>query len=308
MDGKLLKYELRNTLNEEDGSNQLDDFTTFGLINKGAAELNTRIRHIKKDQSITTVADQTDYTLNADFIGLYREDRLHNKIIKYSDGSTMYNLKQTDEDLYFRNQSNETVTSVAIPYSFAIVDDKTLDSQVSGTTTSAGAKVAGKSTLTDTAGDFSDVSAGDNVHNTNDGSMGIVLSKTSSTVLVVALFSGTDNDWTSGDAYVIQPQGRYKIVLDPPPTTAGQTITVPYIARPVPVYSDYDAFRFPVVYHDALIEFAAGFYKYRGDEPNFGDKWFNIAERSVRRAIKGSNKALHRNRVEVNFKKRQRNF
>ena len=50
------------------------------------------------------------------------------------------------------------------------------------TTTSAGAAVGGASTLTDTGGDFSDVSPGDIVHNTTDGSDGIVLSKTSSTV------------------------------------------------------------------------------------------------------------------------------
>ena len=87
MDGKLMAYELRQLLNEEAGSNQLDDFTTFNLLNKGMARLNCRIRHVTKDQSITTVADQTDYTLNADFINLYRKDAYGYRIIKYSDGS-----------------------------------------------------------------------------------------------------------------------------------------------------------------------------------------------------------------------------
>ncbi len=307
MDGKRLALQLRNLLNEEDGSNQLDSFTTFELLNEGANLLNQRIRHVKKDQSITTVADQTDYTLNADYISLYREDNKGYQLIKYSDNTTMYNLRVTDEDQYFRNQSNETVTSVTIPDNFAVVDDKVLDSQVTGTATSTDAKVAGKTTLTDTAGDFSDVSGGDTVHNTSDGSMGVVISKTSSTVLVVALFGGTDNDWTSGDAYVIQPQGRYKIVLDPPPKTAGHTITVPYVARPAPVYSDYDMFRFPNHYKYALVYFAAGFYHYREEEQDQGNTWFQQAELAVRNASKGSNKALHRRRVVVNFKKKQRN-
>ena len=307
MDGKRLSYELRQLLNEEEGSNQLDSFTTFNLLNEGAVQLNQRLKHIKKDQSITTVADQTDYTLNADFISLYREDNLGYQLIDYSDGTTIYKLRVTEEDVFFRNKTNETVTSVTIPERFAVVDDKTLDSQVSGTTTSTAAASAGKATLTDTAGDFSDVSGGDTVHNTTDGSMGVVISKTSSTVLVTALFGGTANDYTSGDAYVIQPQARYKIVLDPPPKTAGHTVTVPYVARPVPVYSDYDMFRFPNHYKRALIYFAAGFYKYRSDEPNFGNVWFQQAEVAMRDAVGNSNKALHRRRVQVNFKRRQRN-
>jgi len=307
MDGKRLSYELRQLLNEEEGSNQIDSFTTFNLLNRGAVKLNQRIKHIKKDQSITTVADQTDYTLDADYLSLYREDNLGYEIVKYSDGTTMHNLRATDEDSFFRNQTNETVTSVTIPDSIAIVDDKTLDSQVSGTTTSAGAAAAGKATLTDTGADFTDVSGGDTVHNTSDGSMGVVISKTSSTVLVTALFGGTDNDWSSADAYVIQPQARYKIVLEPPPKTAGHTVTVPYIARPVPVYSDYDMFRFPSHYMDALIYFSAGFYKFRSDEPNFGNVWFQQAELAVRATVGNSNRALNKKRVRVNLKRRQRN-
>ena len=308
MDGKLMAYEQRQLLNEEAGSNQLDDFTTFNLLNKGMARLNCRIRHVTKDQSITTVADQTDYTLNADFINLYRKDAYGYRIIKYSDGTTMHNLRLTDEDAKFRNQTNETVTSVSIPESFSLVDDKTLDSQVTGTATSTVAKTAGKSTLNDSAGDFSDVSPHDVVHNTTDGSFGKVISKTSSTVLVVALFNGTNNDWTSSDAYVIQPGGRYKIVLDPPPSTGSETITVPYIARPAPVYSDYDMIRIPDIYQEALIYFAAGFYKYRDGEASFANVWFTTAEEAVKRMVGDSIKALHKRRVAVNMKRRQRNI
>jgi|2_EtaG_2_1085320.scaffolds.fasta_scaffold00367_15 hypothetical protein len=307
MDGKRLSYALRNLLNEEDGSNQLDAFTTFDLLNDGAAKLNRKLRHITADQSITTVADQSDYTLDAEFITLYREETLGKYLTKYSDGTTMYNLTEIDDDVRFRNQSNETVTSQSIPSGFSVMFDQTEDSQVTGTATSTVAKVAGKTTLNDTAADFSDVSPGDTIHNTSDGSLGVVLSKTSSTVLVTALFGGTANDWTSTDAYVIQPQARYKIVLNPPPSTTGHTITVPYIKRPKPVYSDYDMFMFPNHFKNALLFYAAGFYKYRESQPNEGNVWFGQADLAVKEATQSSNKTLNRRRVEVNFKRRQRN-
>lgn len=303
-----MSYELRNFLNEEPGSNLLDSFTTYNLFDEASKVVNNRIKHVKKNQSITTVADQTDYTLNADFSQLYRVDNKGSNIIIYSDGTNRYFLKEKDEDIFVRNQITETVTSVTVPDNFAIVDDSTLDSQVTGTCTSAGALSAGKATLTDSAAAFSDVSAGDNIHNTTDGSIGIVISKTSSTVLVTALFGGTDNDWDSSDAYVIQPSGRYKLVLDPPPSSAGNTITVPYVAIPAPVYSDYDMFRLPNQYKRAILFYAAWLYKYRNDEPNFGDKWFVAFDMMLKNATKYSNKALHRDRVIVNFNKKHRNY
>ncbi len=275
------------------------------MFREAAIELNTRINHIKNSQSITTVADQTDYTLNADFIRLYRVNRLDRHFIKYNDGTSNYWPTEKDEDSVILA---DNTTSQSIPDNFYITDDKTLDSLVTGTATSSGALSAGKTTLTDTAGDFTDVSAGDNIHNTTDGSMGIVISKTSSTVLVTALFGGTDNDWDSSDAYVIQPQGRYKIVLDPPPSQASHTVTVFYTQKPVPVYSDYDHLRFPIEYDRAMLSYAAWLYKYRDREPNFGDSFFVAFDNIVRRSAYNTNRAQGRNRVNVDFKRRQVNY
>jgi hypothetical protein len=308
LDGKLLKRELRHIINEESGSDLLDTFTTYNFLNDAANEINMRIEHIKNSQTLTIVANQTDYTLDARYMKLYQKAlRTDKHFVQFSDGTTRHNIPEKDRDTIVHGNQAVTVTSVAIPDNFYISDDKILDDQVTSTTTSAGALSAGKATLTDTAADFSDVSPGDNLHNIDDGSIGIVISKTSSTVLITAMFDGVDDDWGSGDTYVIQPQGRYKLVFDPPPSTAGNTVEVPYISRLAPVYSDYDHFRLPIQYKEALLNYAAFLYNYRAGRQEVGDKFFVLYDNAVRRSAHNSNKALGRNRVVVSFKKRQVN-
>lgn len=306
MDGKLLRQELERLINEESDSDLLDAFTTYNFINDAANEINMRIEHIKNSQTLTIVAGQTDYTLDARYMKLYQAaPRTDKHFIQFSDGTTKYNITEKGRDAIVHGNQTVSVTSVGIPDNFYISDDKTLDDQVTGTATSAGSLSAGKATLTDTAADFADVSPGDNLHNTTDESMGIVLSKTSSTVLVTAMFGGTENDWDSSDTYVVQPQGRYKLVFNPPPSTAGNTVVVPYISRLAPVYSDYDHFRLPIQYKEALISYAAYLYYYRAGKFKIADKFFVIYDNHVRRAAHNSNKALGRNRVITSFKKRQ---
>lgn len=308
MDGLLLRRELRSGyLNAESDSALLDTFTSYNFFNEAANAINMRIEHIKNSQSITSVADQTDYTLDARYMKLYQKDKLSRHFLQYSDGTTKKNMIEKSEDSIVSQTLTESVTSVDIPDNFYITDDTTLDNQVAGTTTSAGTLSAGKSTLNDTTADFSDVSAGDNLHNTDDEGIGIVISKTSSTILVTAMFGGTTNAWGNGDAYVIQPQGRYKLILSPPPSTASETITVPYVSRLVPVYSDYDHFRLPIQYKEALLSYAAYKYKYKDKQFDAGDKFFVVYDNAVRRAAHNTSKALGRNRVIVNFKKRQVN-
>jgi len=302
MDGKSLLYDLRQILNEGSDSDWLDSRSSYTYLHLAAVEFVDRTESLRATQSITTVADQTGYTLNADFMRLYLRDQEHEYYIKYNDGSSNTFLKFED---YQKIILDDQTTSVSTPERFSIIDDSTLDSQVTGTATSTAASSGGQAILTDTAADFSDVSAGDVVHNTTDGSDGFVLSKTSSTVLVVALFGGTANDWTSSDAYVIQPQGRLKLVLDAPPSTAGHTVTVEYVQRPPIVASDYGAYRIQSHYQQALVQYAVFLYKYRDREANFGDSLFVFFDREVRRSASSLNKALGRQGFRVNWKKRR---
>jgi hypothetical protein len=301
MDGKTLKYALRNLLEEDSSSGFIDDLTSYNFINEAAINLQQRARYLKATDTITTVAETSTYDLNGDYMGLYLKNSAKKQFIKYSDGTTTSFVTWVPhEKIVYANNTDSAYS----PDRFTVAGKASLDSQVTGTTTSAGAATGGKSTLTDTGADFSDVEAGDWVHNTTDTSHGIVISKTSSTVLTTALFNGTADDWTSGDAYVIQPQGRLQLIIDPLSSTAAHTITVNYLQRPAPVYSDYDVFRYPREYTPALVKYAAWLYKYRDGEPNYGDKWYIAFENMAGLLKAQTNDMLRRKTFKMRLKAR----
>ena len=301
MDGKNQLRSLRQLLEEDTDSGFLDTYTSYSFLNEAANDFADRTGCLKTTQSITTVAETQNYDLNADFNRLYLRDSQKRYTAKYNDGSnnSFIYWKPYDEVI-----TGDNTDSVTYPSRFAIHENPTLPTQVTGTATSTAAASGGQCTLTDTAADFSDVSAGDNVHNTTDGSTGVVLSKTSSTVLVVALFDGTNNDWTSADSYVIQPQGRWRFVLDPPPSTASHTVTVYYLQRPSPVYSDYGIFRIPHQHMPAITKYAAWLYKYKDEEPNFGDKWYVFYDNQVKRFANQVDDVFRRKKICVSLKAR----
>ena len=293
MDGKELKRRLRQLLNEDSDSEWLDTRTTYDFLYEAATEFVNKTHCLKETQEITTVADQTDYNIEPDFLKLFLTDTDNNLVIKWGDSNF---LRWKDEnDIIYGNRTD----SVSIPDSFTI-SNADVPSQVTGTATSAGAATGGLSVLTDTSGDFSDVEAGSSVHNTTDGSTGVVLSKTSSTILNTALFGGTDNDWSSADAYVIQPQGRYKLIIDPPPSAA-ETVTLPYIKKPVPVYTDYQVYSFVDQYAPALVKYAFYLYKYRDEQSDIGDKMYRYWDNVLRGANFELNQVFNR-KIRIGFK------
>ncbi len=302
MDGKQLLYEVRQALNEATGTGFLEDRLTYGYLYEAAIEFVNRTHCIRKTQSITTIADQAAYDLDGDYLKLYLANTENNFFIKYNDGTSDFFVINKDyEDIIFSNNT----TSQVVPDRFTIIDNPTDPSQLTGTATSAGALSGGQATLTDSAADFTNVYPGDYVHNTTDASDGVVLSKTSTTVLVTALFDGTDNDWDSSDAYVLQPHSRFQLVLDPAPSTSGNTVTVYYVQRPNPVYSDYGVYRIPPKYHSTLVKYATFLYRYRDAKPDYGDALFGRWNQQVRIASGELNRTLNRSGFKVSFKKRR---
>ena len=129
-----------------------------------------------------------------------------------------------------------------------------------------------------------------------------MLSVTSATAIVTALFGGTANDWTSADAYVIVPQKRYQVAFDAPTSTAGHIATVPYVQRPAPVFSNYGSYPFPLDMSTGLINGALWMYKYRDSQPDIGDRYFRIFDREVRRSATQLTSSLGRKRLRVMLK------
>ena len=200
----------------------------------------------------------------------------------------------------------ENVSAQLIPSAFSVRAKDELYSQITGTATSAGDAAGGKALLTDTSGVFLTTdyaSPGDAIHNTTDGSDGIVLSIESATTLYAALFGGTDDEWDDSDAYVVQPQGRVELILDPPPSTSGHIIEINYVKIPAPVYDDYGVYPFRQHLNDAIIRYAAWLYKYRDVEPNFGDMLYVQYDRLVRREALDLNPYIKKRRFNVSLKK-----
>jgi hypothetical protein len=274
MDGHTLLRSLREAIGEPSGSQYIDNRTAFQYLFDAATELVRKTRCLQATATLTTVANQSAYVLPADFIDMALRDSSGKEFIKYYDGSSYSFISPCEyEEIIYGNET----TSVVNPSRYAINDKSALYSQITGTATSAGSASGGKSTLTDTSGLFTTtdyVSAGDIIHNTTSDDSGIVLSVDSATALSTAMFdnsTGAAAGWTQNDAYVIQPQGRWQLTFDPPPSTAGHTATVYYVQRPAPVFHSYGMYRIPSHFLTDLVDYAAFRYKYRDKEPGFGD-------------------------------------
>jgi hypothetical protein len=280
MDGKTYLRQVRELLGESSSSAYMDDRTTYQYLWDAACQLAIKTRSLTEEETITTVANQSGYVLPADFIELYLRDRQGQFFIKYNDGTNISFLPFAEyEDVVYANNTS----SQAIPNWFTIVDQQTPYDQITGTATSTGGAVGGKSTLVDTSAVFlsSDhAEEGDSISSLSRGFSGIVVGVTDDNTLECATWDDASTIagyWIIGDPYVIQPQGRMQIELDPPPSTSGHTFTVYYVARPSPVFHDYGVYRFQYQYLDALIEYAAMKYKTRDSEPGFSrefeDDW-----------------------------------
>jgi hypothetical protein len=305
MDGQSLNIGLANLLQESlSSSSFLNTRASYDLFYDAALEFVRRSMCLTATTTITTVKDQASYDLPHDYLGLWATDDRNQPYIKFNDGVADYFVTHRDYDkVLFANQT----TSVPVPQSFSIIDQQTLTSRITGAATATGAVSNGEATLTDAAAPFANVQVGDEVHNTTLSYDGIVISKTSSSALVTAMFSGTGAavGWTiTTDNYVIVPQAKFSIVLDPPPDDDGDTVTVYYVQKPEPVYSPYRTYRIDPQYKMALIMYAGWLYKYSDREPNFGDKWFQHFDNATRKAIKTYGRS--KNKISWKFNKVKR--
>jgi hypothetical protein len=220
-----------------------------------------------------------------------------------NDGSSDYWITHRDyEPQYYTNLTDP----VAIPDTFAITDVEANTSSLTGTATSTSStSVYDVAALYDTTATFSSVSPGDLVHNLTDSSHGVVVGVFASSYLLnTAMFYGTNNYFTLADSYLVNLQGRKRLVFSPPPSTSGYTVTVPYVRKPAPVYTDYGMYPFDPMFSPAFVKYAAWLAKYRDREPNYGDAWYKYWLEQIRIAVKVSNKALDRTRFKVQMIKR----
>lgn len=299
---------LEQILGEDENATWMNDKTSYYFLWEGAKRYVAKTNCLTSYQDITTVADQTNYTLDAKYMKLYLRDSSNRFYARYYDTSNYTFLVWKDYEDIVRANKVASTDAVEVPTHFSIRDKQSLYSQITGTATSAGAASGGECTLTDTAGLFTTtdyVSAGDTIHNTTDGSDGVVLSVTDANNLQCALFGGTDNEWGSSDAYVIQPQGRSEFILYPPPDDASDTVRVEYIERPEPVFSDYGMYRLPQQGLEAVIDYAAGKYKYRDKDIKEAREFLMNWDMKVKEDHANMRPMLKKRGFTVNLRKRR---
>jgi len=312
MDGKELLYQLEKILGEDELATWMDDKTSYFYLWEGASRYVAKTNCLTAYQDITTVADQVGYVLDAEYMKLYLRDSFNRYYIRYYDQTNYHFITWKDyEEIIHANTyqlvADASQEGVDVPNHFSIHDKTSLYSQITGTCTLAGDESGGECTLTDGSGLFTTtdyVTPGDTIHNTTDDSHGIVISVTDATHLVCALFGGTDNEWDSSDAYVIQPQGRYELILDPPPDDADDTVRVWYVERPQPVFSDYGAYRLPQQAMEPIINYAAASYKYRDDQREFAREFLAIWDMQVKQDYVNTRPMIKQRGFKVNLKKR----
>ena len=315
MDGRELRQTFIKVIGEPAGSGWLDKKSEYSFIDKGGIKVSELMGLLHAEQSIPTVADQRRYNLDAQYIGLHiRDESSGDYIIKYNNGSSdSFPVFTPFTNIITDNQTS----SITIPERFSVNDKLTQFDRITGTTTSAGTidSQTNESTLTATASTFvtSGVQPRDIVHNTTDGSIfsGYVLEVSSETALITAMFEDADGSitkgWGSGDTFVIQPQGRKQLVIDPPPSNSGNTVTVYQIVKPLPVFADFRIFGFPEQYSMAAVYFAASIYKRRDQDFKKADSFFALADNELRLIKDASDTAYHKGRtMRINMRKRAR--
>ncbi len=305
MIGAEYLFRLHQALNESTPSGTwVDKKTSFDYLYEAVKDFCKETKALHSSQTITTLASTTSYDLNPDFLEIYSTKgfRDEDKVIKLYDGTNYYwPTWKPYAETFYHNDS----TDVAIPTNFSIIDS-TPETRLTGTAGASSTNSGGESTLT--ISDTSSCYAGDMVMNTTNSYLGIVLNVASSTTLTTAMFDVSDRsssyaNWTSGDGYLIQPRSRFKLVLDPPPSTTGYTITIPYLQLPPPVYSDYGSYSFAVGCEEALIAYATWKYKYRDtSRGNKEDNLFKVYDAMVRKAKNNFNVMTGRRSIQVSWK------
>ena len=221
-------------------------------------------RALKAETEILTVEDQQEYPLPPGFIDLYMRDLNDNFFVRHTGADATRWPVQVSEERIFR--MNKTEASDYFSYFCIVEKDTPARSVISGKATNAGAAAQGRCILEDTAADFLDgnrVWPRDTIYNTTRNSAGYVLDVIDETHLYCALFDD-DSDigaWTKDDAYIIRPAPAPIFKLECPALTTGETIALPYVTLPPPVFWEIGSWMLPERVCKAIVSGAAALFK-----------------------------------------------
>ena len=292
MIGALYLQQL-NELLSEFGGNWKNIKISFDYLYEAAKDFSKETSSCHNTQTITTIANQAAYNLNPDFLEILSTDNHGKGIVAYSlglgQGSYTNWLSWESYSNYLQNNDNQP----GYPSFFAI-SDVSIPTRITGTAIENSSERGGESNLYTVLENIPVVFPGDSIINITQNYYGVILQP--GLPIITAMFDlsmrgGEYASWNDGDEFLIQPQPRYQIFLDPAPNETGQIITVSYLAKPAPVYSDYGTYPFATGYEEAIIKYAAWLYKYRDSKPGLGDPLYVAYERAMRKGKNVNRKA-----------------
>jgi hypothetical protein len=262
MDGKTLSQIFLDAVDKAEGDLvELQPRVIYQALDLAACEFARLTRMLINTVTIATVDGQSRYDLPPDFLSISAVAGKMLGKFTATDGSVSWPCA-VPEAAIFADESNADEDS---PSAFAVVNRLSSETRISGTTTAVGAAAGGEATLTEAGKTFAaTVEVRDRVHNTTKQSDGIVLSVTSNTAIACAMFGGISSGFGSGDAYVIVPGATLQVLLDRVSDANAETLQIPYVAAPRPVFSDYGVWPFPEHTCRAICEEAA--FKYLTDK------------------------------------------
>ena len=294
---------IQNKLNQqiaEFASSWVDIKTSYDYVYEAAKDFSKETKSCHNSQTITTIANTAAYTLNPDFLEVITTDDHNHGVVMYTNASgSVFWLDWESYSDCLQNQNPQ-----GTPSSYAITDSP-LITRITGTASLGSTAVGGESTLT-SATTLTSVAVGDQVVNLTQTYYGVVIATGAAPTTAMFNLSnrgGAYANWTLADSFIISPSPRYQIVLDPPPNTTGETVTVTYLAKPLPVYSDFGQYPFATGYEDAIIKYAAWMYKYRDSKPQLADPLYMIYDRMLRKAKNVNRKAVGVVGYRVNWTK-----
>lgn len=256
MDGKTLSQIFLDAVDKAEGDLvELQPRAIYQALDLAASEFARLTRLLTKTATITTVAHQARYDLPPDFLSMLTT---RGRVLgKYIDAAAEVSWPvAVAEGIIFGDDDAGDEDSP--PSCFAIVTRLSSETRITGTTSAAGAAAGGEATLTEAGKTFaSTVEVRDRVHDTTKQSSGIVLAVTSDTAIVCAMFGGVSSGFGSGDAYVIVPGATQQVLLDRVSEVSDETLSIPYVSAPPPVFSDYGVWPFPEHTCRAIAEEAA---------------------------------------------------
>jgi hypothetical protein len=305
MDGQTIQRKVPALLGEQSTSSFIDKQFTYDVAYEAVTEFIRRTELLKDITTLTTTVGIDLYALPPDYLCLFARDYYNRYFIQYLKAGTTQPTPVLWQDISIGIYNFDTSSKVPIDY-FTILESSQINA-VTGTAVALGAidtPMIDESILYGNVGDFTNVSEGDRAYNTTDSSEGYIISIPTTNSLVTAMLGGTDNEWGAGDAYVIMPQQRYSIGTIPSPSQPGDSLVVPYIQKPIPVYSPFRRYNIPSIYELPIIEYAAFLYKYKDREANYGDAFYKHFDSICRQNKDMTNKATRKQGFTVNMKKR----